>query len=184
MPPKSPPNYLAAYPAPLVEQVQRLIEQGRLAEVLLRKYPRTHGVRTDKALYDYVLELKGSYLRNADQLSKVAFDSKLHVVHNALGTHTTISRVQGSKLKSKREIRVAAVFKEMPPEFLRMIVVHELAHLKEREHDKAFYQLCRYMEPDYHQLEFDLRAYLSHLDATGEPLWSAAPGDAASAPAP
>ncbi|WP_410733789.1 YgjP-like metallopeptidase domain-containing protein [Citrobacter portucalensis] len=23
-----------------------------------------------------------------------------------------------------------------------MIVVHELAHLKEKEHDKAFYQLC------------------------------------------
>jgi UTP pyrophosphatase len=30
------------------------------------------------------------------------------------------------------------------------------------------------MEPDYHQLEFDLRTYLSHLEATGRPLWSAA----------
>jgi hypothetical protein len=49
--------------------------------------------------------------------------------------------VQGSKLKSKREIRVANLFREMPPEFLRMIAVHELAHLKEREHHKAFYQL-------------------------------------------
>jgi predicted metal-dependent hydrolase len=35
---------------------------------------------------------------------------------------------------------------------LRMIVVHELAHLKEKDHDKAFYQLCCHMEPDYHQL--------------------------------
>jgi predicted metal-dependent hydrolase len=59
----------------------------------------------------------------------------------------------------------------MPPEFLRMIVVHELAHMKEREHDKAFYHLCRHMEPDYPQLEFDLRAYLTYLDATGLPLW-------------
>ncbi|NTV12271.1 MAG: M48 family metallopeptidase, partial [Zoogloea sp.] len=56
--------------------------------------------------------------------------------------------------------------------FLRMIVVHELAHIKEREHDKAFYQLCRHMEPDYHQLEFDLRADLSYLEATGLPLWT------------
>lgn len=104
---------------------------------------------------------------------KVAFDGKLHVIRNALGTHTSISRVQGAKLKSKCEIRIAAVFKEMPPEFLRMIVVHELAHIKEREHDKAFYQLCLHMEPDYHQLEFDLRAYLSYLDAAGQPLWSA-----------
>ena len=178
MRPKPPPSYLAGYPVALAEEVQRLIKQGQLADRLLQKYPLAHAVRTDKALYDYVLELKGAYLRNAGQLSKVAFDSKLHVIQHALGTHTSISRVQGTKLKSKREIRVATVFKEMPPEFLRMIVVHELAHIKEREHDKAFYQLCRHMEPDYHQLEFDLRAYLIYLDASGQPLWSVATADA------
>ena len=178
MRPKPPPNYLAGYPVALAEEVQRLIEQDRLAEILLQKYPLAHGVRTDKALYDYVLELKGEYLRNAGQLSKVTFDSKLHVIRNALGMHTNISRVQGAKLKSKREIRVATVFKEMPPEFLRMIVVHELAHLKERQHDKAFYQLCLHMEPEYHQLEFDLRAYLSYLEVAGQPLWAAASVDA------
>jgi len=173
MRPKPPPNYLAGYPAALAEQVLRLIEQDMLAEMLLKKYPLAHAVRTDKALYDYVLESKGTYLRNAGQLSKVAFDSKLHIIQHALGTHTSISRVQGSNLKTKREIRVAAMFKEMPPEFLRMIVVHELAHIKEREHNKAFYQLCLHMAPDYHQLEFDLRAYLTYLDAAGQPLWSA-----------
>lgn len=182
MRPKPPPNYLTGYSVVLTEQVQRLIEQNLLADILLQKYPLGHAVRTDKALYDYVQEIKGEYLRNAGQLSRVAFDSKLHVIQNALGTHTSISRVQGVKLKSKREIRVAAVFKEMPADFLRMIVVHELAHMKEREHDKAFYQLCRHMEPAYHQLEFDLRVYLSHLEATGRPLWLAASG-AALAPA-
>ena len=174
MRPKPPPNYLAGYPAALAEQVLRLIEQGLLADMLLNKYPLAHAVRTDKALYDYVLESKDAYLRNASSPSKVAFDSKLHIIQSALGMHTSIARVQGAKLKTKREIRIAAMFKEMPPEFLRMIVVHELAHLKEREHNKAFYQLCRHMEPDYHQLEFDLRAYLTYLDATGQPLWSAA----------
>ena len=178
MRPKSPQSFLSGYPETLVAQVRHLIEQGQLADRLLQKYPLAHAVRTDKALYDYVLELKNEYLRNTSQLSKVAFDSKLHVIRNALGMHTTISRVQGAKLKSKRELRVATVFKEMPPEFLRMIVVHELAHLKEREHDKAFYQLCRYMEPDYHQLEFDLRVYLSHLEATGQVLWTVAAVDA------
>ncbi len=39
--------------------------------------------------------------------------------------------------------------------------------------DKAFYQLCLHMEPDYHQLESDLRAYLTYLDAAGLPLWAA-----------
>ena len=48
-----------------------------------------------------------------------------------------------------------------------MIVVHELAHLKEKEHNKAFYQLCRHMQPNYHQLEFDVRVYLTHLEDVG-----------------
>jgi predicted metal-dependent hydrolase len=75
------------------------------------------------------------------------------------------SRVQGGQLKAKREIRIAGVFRTTPADFLKMIVVHELAHLKERAHDKAFYQLCEHMEPDYHQLEFDLRVYLTWRDA-------------------
>ena len=102
MRPKPTQNYLAGYPAALVAQVRQLIEQDRLADLLRQKYPLAHEVRTDKALYDYVLEIKNENLRNAGQLSKVAFDSKLHVIKNALGTHTTISRVQGSNLKTKR----------------------------------------------------------------------------------
>ena len=144
-----------------------MMEAGRLGDWLLQKYPQSHGVRTDRALYNYVQALKQEYLRSGDVLSKVAFDNKLHVVQNALGTHTAISRVQGSKLKAKREIRIASLFKDAPEPFLKMITVHELAHLKEKAHDKAFYQLCSYLEPDYHQLEFDLRLYLTHLDATG-----------------
>ncbi len=99
------PRYLAGYPVALVKQVQQLIEQDRLAELLQKKYPLAHDVRTDKALYDFVLELKNENLRNAGQLSRVAFDSKLHVIRNALGMHTTVSRVQGANLKSKKEIR-------------------------------------------------------------------------------
>lgn len=171
MHPPAPVDYLAGYAPELAAQVRRLIAEDRLAPWLLEKHPVAHTVRTDRALFDYVQELRQAHLRNAAQVSKVLFDSKLHVIRNALGTHTSIARVQGSKLKTKREIRVAAVFRDMPPAFLRMIVVHELAHLREREHDKAFYQLCRHMEPDYHQLEFELRAYLSHLAATGRALW-------------
>ena len=59
------------------------------------------------------------------------------------------------------EIRIASLFREAPADFLRMIVVHELAHLKEPAHDKAFYALCQHMAPDYHQLEFDLRLWLT-----------------------
>ena len=51
-----------------------------------------------------------------------------------------------------------------------MIVVHELAHLKERNHDKAFYKLCLHMQPDYHQVEFDVRVYLTGLDVAKQSL--------------
>jgi len=171
-PPNPAPNYLAGYDLALVQQVRQLIDENRLGEILLGKYPNTHEIRTDKALYDYVQDIKDAYVSKAAPLSRVAFDNTIHIIRQALGTHTRIARVQGSKLKTKREIRVAAMFKTLPPEFLRMIVVHELAHLKESEHGKAFYQLCRHMEPDYHQLEFDLRVYLCYLDAAGTPLWS------------
>ncbi|MBN8442248.1 MAG: M48 family metallopeptidase [Thauera sp.] len=174
MRPRPPTDYLAGYPPALVQQVLELIEQGRFAEVLLKRYPRPHEVRTDGALYGYVQDLKAAHLRTAPPLSKVCFDSKLHVIRNALGTHTTVSRVQGAKLQSKREIHIATVFREVPEEFLRMIVVHELAHLRERDHDRAFYQLCLHMEPHYHQYEFDLRAYLTWREATREGLWTAA----------
>ncbi|MFZ2855074.1 MAG: M48 family metallopeptidase [Rhodocyclaceae bacterium] len=164
-------KYLAGYPEDVKAQVRQLIAQDRLGEMLRRKYPGRYEVRTDRALYDYAFELKNRFLRKAEPLAKVVFDNNLQVLRNALGTHSTVPRVQGGKIKAKREIRVASLFKEAPPEFLKMIVVHELAHLKERAHDKAFYQLCTHMAPDYHQLEFDLRLYLTQLElASGPPL--------------
>jgi predicted metal-dependent hydrolase len=162
-------KYLAGYPEPVLAQVRQLLAENRLGEVLRQRYPTRHDIRSDRALFDYVQALKTEYLRSAEPLNKVCFDSKLHVIQHALGTHTSVSRVQGSKLKAKREIRVATLFKDVPPEFLKMIVVHELAHIKEKAHDKAFYQLCTHMEPDYHQFEFDLRLYLTHLDVVGKP---------------
>jgi predicted metal-dependent hydrolase len=157
-------KYLASYPDALQRQVQLLIEQNRLADMLRQRYPQTHNVRTDRALFDYASELKTRFMRHAAPLSKVVYDNKLQLVQHALGTNTTVSRVQGGKLKAKREIRVATVFREAPADFLKMIVVHELAHLKEPQHDKAFYQLCTHMEADYHQLELDLRLYLTQLE--------------------
>ena len=160
-----PSKYLAGYPPHVQAKVHVLIEQDRLGKMLNDKYCQLHAVRTDGQLYDYVQALKDRHLRKSVPLAKVIYDGKLQVMKHALGTHTSISRVQGGKLKASREIRIAAVFRDAPAEFLKMIVVHELAHLKEAEHDKSFYRLCTHMEPDYHELEFDLRLYLTHLDA-------------------
>ena len=157
-------KYLAGYPPHVLAKVRALIDEGRLGTVLSEKYGELHAVRNDGQLYDYVQALKDRHLRQSSPLGKVIYDSKLQVMKHALGTHTTISRVQGAKLKTSREMRIATVFRDAPADFLKMIVVHELAHMKEAEHDKAFYRLCTHMEADYHQFEFDLRLYLTHLD--------------------
>lgn len=156
-----PLRYLQAYPQHLQDQVRQLIAEKRLGEYLQKRYPERHEVQSDKALYAYAMQLKQEHMRNAPAVDKVLYDNKLDVVQRALGLNTAISRVQGGKLKAKKEIRVASLFKEAAPEFLQMILVHELAHLRERDHSKAFYQLCEYMLPSYHQLEFDLRVYLT-----------------------
>jgi predicted metal-dependent hydrolase len=160
-------RYLQAYPPHLQEQVRQMIASDRLGDYLRQRYPGRHEVQNDKALYLYAQALRQAYLRSAPNLDKVLFDNRLDLTHRALGLNTAVSRVQGGKLKAKKEIRIAALFKEAAPQFLRMIVVHELAHLKERDHSKAFYQLCQHMEPDYHQLEFDLRVYLIYRELPG-----------------
>lgn len=159
-----PLKYLEAYSATVQAQVRELIVQDRLGDYIHSRYGEAHEVRTDSALRLAAVALKNRFLRTTVPLDKVHYDSKLQVLSHALGTHTTVIRAQGHRLKASREIRVATVFRDAPAEFLKMILVHELAHLKESEHNKAFYQLCIHMAKNYHQLEFDLRLYLTLLD--------------------
>jgi len=161
-------RYISGYPEPVRAQVQQLISQNKLADYLLEKYPKVHEVKSSKALYAYIFALKNQFMRKSGPLSKVIYDDKLDVLHQALGLHSLVVRAQGTKLKAKNEIRIAAVFKTAPIEFLHMISVHELAHLKEKQHNKAFYKLCEYMEPNYQQLEFDTRLYMIYLESFGE----------------
>ena len=164
---KDPFYYLSGYPENIKNQVDTLLEQDKLGSYLLAKYPSCHELRSEKQLYQYSMTLKNQFLRKSPPVSKVCYDDKIDVIHNALGLHSQISRVQGNKLKAKREIRIASVFKTAPLDFLKMITVHELAHLKEHDHNRAFYNLCRYMQSDYHQVELDLRLYLTYLQQQG-----------------
>ncbi|PHS58712.1 MAG: metal-dependent hydrolase [Sulfurimonas sp.] len=161
-------RYLNHYPPSVKEAVHKLIKQDKLGLHLLHKYKCTHTYKNDKSLFFYINNLKNEHMKKVAPLSKVLYDGKINVIHNALGSHHFISRVQGNKLKAKNEIRIASMFKLVPEEFLQMIAVHELAHFKEKEHNKAFYKLCEYMQPSYHQVEFDLRLYLTFVDIKGK----------------
>jgi len=161
-------KYLSNYSEQVKAQVLKLVEQEKLADYLLKKYPTTHQLVNDKSLREYAVSIKNRYIKKSSPLSQVIYDPKIHVINNALGLHTFVSRVQGNKLKSKNEIRISDVFRKSPEAFLRMIVVHELAHLKEKDHNKAFYNLCCHMESDYHQLELDMRLYLTQISLYGD----------------
>ncbi len=153
--------FLAGYPQALLDQVRAQLAAGSLGAHLARRYPDAHTIRTDGALYDHAAALKARFLRNAPALNTVAYDGRLQIDQRALGTLTAASRVQGGRLAAKRALRVAACFKQAPAAMLDMIVVHELAHLKERAHDKPFYALCDHMLHGYHQIEFDTRLWLT-----------------------
>lgn len=163
-----PLKYLSTYSPIVQNQVQQMLDKNTLEKYLLNKYPHVHNVTNDKSLRCYVMEIKNQYLKKSSPLSQIKFDDKIHVINNALGLHTYVSRVQGNKLKSKNEIRIGSLFKKSPNAFLSMITVHELAHLKEKDHNKAFYKLCQYMMSDYHQVELDLRIYLTQIEHLGD----------------
>lgn len=158
--------YLSGYAPELQQQIQDMIDQDPLGAFLEKKHPELHEIRSDAALREYTMDLKNRYMKKGPPISKVVYDNKIHVINGALGTHSYVSRNQGGKLKTKNEIRIAAVFKNVPEALLNMIVVHELAHLKEKDHNKSFYKLCEHMLPDYHQREFEMRLYLTMLEET------------------
>jgi UTP pyrophosphatase len=153
-------KYIDGAPVGWSNQIKGLWEKGKLGRYLQLKYPENHEVNNDKLLFIYVNQIKNEYLKKSPQISKISFNGKLDYAYRALGVNSAQTRLQGCKLKTKFEIKISTVFKNAPERFLRMIVVHELVHLKERNHSKAFYNLCEHIEPEYHQLEWDTRLYL------------------------
>ena len=157
-------KYIQGYPDHIIQPVQQLLENKKLLPWFEQRYPQRHDIQSEKALFQYTVTIKNQFMKKTAPLSKVIYDSKIHLINHALGLHTYVSRVHGNKVKAKNEIRIAQVFKQAPEPLLRMLVVHELAHLKEKEHNKAFYQLCCHMEPNYHQLELDARLFMMVQD--------------------
>lgn len=163
-------KYFQAYSEEIKIQVEQLIANGNVKNYLLNKYPKPHDIKSDKLLYEYANELRKIYMRNTSPISKVIYEKQKDIVQSALGTHSFVSRNHGGKLKSKHEIRISSALSVAPKEMLELLVVHELAHFKEKDHNKAFYKLCENMLSDYHQIELDLRIFLVLTDQ-GEMLY-------------
>lgn len=158
-------RYFTGYPAHIVEQVLNLISNDRVSNYLLKKYPQAHNITSDKALFSYATELKKQYLKNAPPFGRAAFKKQGDMVTNALGTHTY--RMQGKT--RKHDLAINSDLLRAPEPLLKVLVVHELAHFKEKDHNKSFYKLCCHMEPSYHQLELDLRIFCVAVEQGNNP---------------
>lgn len=163
--------YLAGYPQEIIDAVATRIQDQSLGAYLRRKYPKPNSLRSDTQLIEFVQGLKDRFMKKAPPLHKITWDAKMRDLRGALGLNTLSQKMQGRKIKSSYEIRIAALFKNAPAELLNMICVHELAHLKERDHNKAFYQLCMHMEPNYAILELDTRIYMTYMEHFSESLY-------------
>ena len=56
-------KYLTNYPPSLITQVESLINNDRLENYLLGKYPKAHNIANDGDLRDYVVDLKNQYMK-------------------------------------------------------------------------------------------------------------------------
>lgn len=167
--PKPIQTYFSGYPEPILLQLAALYEANKIGQYLVNKYPNCHDVVSEKALFERVNQYKQRYLKNAPNLSSVKYKKQQQLVANALGTHTFRIKQHGNKLKKSHEIAIAEQLKYAPEALLDVLIVHELAHFKEKDHNKAFYNLCTHMLRDYHQLELDLRLFVLECEIAHNP---------------
>lgn len=157
-------SYLIGYSPKTIEMITLIVDKGELNSFILKSYGEAHQIRSEKALYDFTMDIKRRHLRKGPPLRKVLWDDRIELASKALGLQTVRYSKSRLSTQSRNEIRIASLFKDAPLSILRMIVVHELAHLKEKNHDKAFYKLCSHIEPDYFQLEFGAKLFLIERD--------------------
>lgn len=164
-------KYLKSYPKDISEAVKNLILEDKLAFYLKNKYKNINTYKKDRDLYLLAKEIKNKHMKNEKLPEKIFYDNKIELSHQALGLHTYLAIKQGKKYKAKNEIKISARFKELPYEFLENILIHELCHLKEKEHNKAFYKLCKNINSKYFEVELDIRIYLTYIDVYKDKLW-------------
>lgn len=153
-------SFLEEYSQEEQSEIRSLMEEGKLESYINARYPEKHDIITDKALFTYTQGIRKKYMKKCPPAHKVVFDDKNETAYNALGDKDNELILTDNGHKIKNVMRIASLFKTAPAELFYMVVVHELAHLKDREHSRNFYRLCEHMDNDYYEHENDLKLYL------------------------
>lgn len=96
------------------------------------------------------------------QTARADFARRLEIFSAKLGVKTTQLFLSNAKTRwgscnSKREIRLNWRLIQAPPALINYVVCHELAHLKEMNHSKKFWQVVEALFPDYLAAEKSLK---------------------------
>jgi len=164
-------KYLKGYSDTIIKSIEKLIDENKLGLYLKNKYININTFTKDKDLYLLAKEIKDKYIKNEKLPERIFYDNKIELKNQALGLHTYIPVKHGKKYKMQNEIKISSRFKTLPYEFMENILIHELCHLKEKEHNKAFYKLCKNIDERYFEIDLDIRIYLTFLDIYQEKLW-------------
>lgn len=164
-------KYLKGYSDNIHMSVKNLIENDKLGIYLENKYKKVNHLNKDKELYNLAKEIKDKYMKKQKLPERIFYDNKIELQNQALGLHSYIPLKQGKKIKMKNEIKISSRFKELPYEFMENVLIHELCHLKEKDHNKAFYALCKNISANYFEVDLDIRIYLTYVDIYQRNLW-------------
>ena len=63
-------KYITGYPANLIEQVSGLVESNRFITWFEQRYPDTHQIKSEKALFDYTMQIKQRFMKKRPQSLK------------------------------------------------------------------------------------------------------------------
>lgn len=71
------------------------------------------------------------------------------------------SRLGSCNIKTKR-INLNSILARLEPVYLRSVLLHEIVHLQEANHQKGFYDLLLKYEPEYKQIKSNLNKLLKN----------------------
>lgn len=139
--------------------------------------------RTSLALLENRLQLAAPQIHNEQwvarkiltwyqQTARADFARRLEIFSAKLGVKTPQLFLSNAKTRwgscnNKREIRLNWRLIQAPPALINYVVCHELAHLKEMNHSKKFWQVVEQLCPDYVASEKGLKQISPQLHRVG-----------------
>ena len=132
------------------DRCRSILKDGGVIELFLPVDAKNH--KLQELVEKIIIKDQTEYLKNVvDELNQLYFQEKYG--------HVRFKRISSrfGSCSSKRNINIAFRLLFAPKEVFRYVCLHELAHLKEFNHSKRFWQIVEDAMPEYKECEKWLR---------------------------